>query len=63
VHPYWHWIEGRAAFSKTMPADATYWHFKAINTNWSQHRTAAPDGPTVEDAQLAIAMRRAGLVA
>lgn len=63
VHPYWHWIEGRAWFSKTMPDDATYWHFKGINTNWKQTRRAAPDGPTVEDAQLALAMRRAGLVA
>jgi hypothetical protein len=62
VHPYWHWIEGRAWFSKSMPADATYWHFKGINTNWKHARTAAPEGPTVEDAQLAAAMRRAGLV-
>lgn len=62
VHPYWHWIHGRAWFSKTMPPDATYWHFKGINTNWKHARTAVPDGPTVEDAQLVAAMRRAGLV-
>jgi hypothetical protein len=52
VHPYWHWIEGRAWFSKTMPDDATYWHFKGINTNWKQPRTAAPEGETVEDQLL-----------
>jgi hypothetical protein len=63
VHPYWHWIEGRAWFSKTMPEDATYWHFRGINTNWKEARKAAPAGPTVEDGQLAAAMRRAGLVA
>lgn len=62
VHPYWHWIEGRAWFSKTMPHDATYWHFKGINTNWKQARTAAPAGATITDEALAQAMRRAGLV-
>jgi hypothetical protein len=62
VHPYWHWIEGRAWFAKTMPPDATYWHFRGINTNWKEGRTTAPAEPTVEDAQLAAAMRRAGLV-
>jgi hypothetical protein len=62
VHPYWHWIEGRAWFAKTMPPDATYWHFRGINTNWKEGRTTAPAGPTVEDAQLTAAMRRAGLV-
>lgn len=42
VHPYWHWIEGRPLFSKAMPEDALYWHFKGINTNWKQQRNQAP---------------------
>jgi hypothetical protein len=58
VHPYWHWIEGRAMFSKSMPDDATYWHFKAINTNWKAQRTATPTGPVVEDMQLSATMSR-----
>ena len=53
VHPYWHWIEGRAWFSKSMPVDALYWHFKGINTNWKQDRTKAPDGTLVRDELLA----------
>ena len=53
VHPYWHWIEGRAWFSKSMPDDALYWHFKGINTNWKQDRTKAPDGALVRDDLLA----------
>ena len=61
VHPYWHWIRGRAPFSKSMPDDATYWHFKGINTNWKQQRTAAPNGTTVQDEGLAMAMSRAGM--
>ena len=52
VHPYWHWIEGRAWFSKSMPDDALYWHFKGINTNWKQDRTKAPDGALVRDQLL-----------
>lgn len=43
VHPYWHWVEGRPLFSKSMPRDALYWHFKGINTNWKQQRNRAPD--------------------
>lgn len=62
VHPYWHWIEGRPIFAKSMPRDATYWHFRGINTNWKQARTAPPTAPTVVDMQLAAAMRRVGLV-
>ena len=58
VHPYWHWIQGRALFSKSMPDDALYWHFKGINTNWKAQRTAAPAGPVVEDTQLRAAMTR-----
>ena len=61
VHPYWHWIRGRAPFSKSMLEDATYWHFKGINTNWKQQRTAAPNGTTVQDEGLAMAMSRAGM--
>jgi hypothetical protein len=43
VHPYWHWVEGRPFFSKSMPKDALYWHFKGINTNWKQHRNRTPE--------------------
>lgn len=43
VHPYWHWVEGRPFFSKSMPKDALYWHFKGINTNWKQQRNRAPE--------------------
>ena len=53
VQPYWHWIQGRAMFSKSMPDDALYWHFKAINTNWKQDRTKAPEGALVRDDLLA----------
>lgn len=53
VHPYWHWIQGRAMFSKSMPDDALYWHFKGINTNWKQDRTKAPEGELVRDDLLA----------
>ena len=49
VHPYWHWIEGRALFAKSMPKDALYWHFKGINTNWKHDRTKAPEGELVRD--------------
>ncbi|MEO6013286.1 MAG: hypothetical protein ABIQ30_06845 [Devosia sp.] len=52
VHPYWHWIEGRALFSKSMPADATYWHFKGINTNWKQDRTTPPSSAVEDDVLL-----------
>ena len=48
VHPYWHWVEGRPWFGKTMPADAQYWHFKGINTNWKEARTAAPAASELE---------------
>ena len=58
VHPYWHWIHGRPPFSKTMPADATYWHFKPISTNWKVKRTAAPMGETIDDAVLRAAFAR-----
>jgi hypothetical protein len=53
VHPYWHWIEGRALLAKSMPKDALYWHFKGINTNWKQNRTKAPEGELVTDELLA----------
>ena len=42
VHPYWHWIEGRPPFAKSMPEDALYWHFRAINTNWKSARATPP---------------------
>jgi hypothetical protein len=54
VHPYWHWVRGRPAFGKTMPQDAFYRHFKAINTNWKEARTTAPDASALElDTSLA----------
>ena len=58
VHPYWHWIEGRAWFSKSMPEDARYWHFKGINTNWKQARTTPPAGDLEPDPLLAETMVR-----
>lgn len=60
VHPYWHWIEGRAMFAKSMPSDALYWHFKAINTNWKQDRTAPPAGATEPDPLLEQTFARLG---
>lgn len=55
VHPYWHWIEGRPLFAKTMPDDALYWHFKGINTNWKLQRTQAPEaGRGVETDPLLV---------
>ena len=41
VHPYWHWIANRPPFSKSMPADAYYLHFKGINTGWKEDRSTA----------------------
>ena len=58
VHPYWHWIEGRALFSKSMPEDAHYWHFKGINTNWKQARTTPPAGSLEPDPLLVNTMAR-----
>lgn len=48
VHPYWHWVHGRPLFGKTMPADAFYRHFKGINTNWKELRTAPVDPGLIE---------------
>jgi hypothetical protein len=42
VHPYWHWIEGRARGVKTMSDDASYFHFRAISTNWKRPPAKAP---------------------
>jgi hypothetical protein len=55
VHPYWHWIEGRPIFAKSMPEDALYWHFRGINTNWKQQRAIPPAAtvPLVRDDLLA----------
>ena len=58
VHPYWHWVEGRSLFAKSMPHDALYWHFKAINTNWKQARTAPPAGSTEAAPLLAAAFEK-----
>ena len=58
VHPYWHWIEGRALFAKSMPEDALYWHFKGINTNWKQPRTTPTDGTLEQDPLLATTFAR-----
>jgi hypothetical protein len=60
VHPYWHWIEGRGLFAKSMSKDATYWHFKAINTNWKHQRTTPPAGATETDPLLAATVARLG---
>jgi hypothetical protein len=53
VHPYWHWVHGRPAFGKTVPADAFYRHFKAINTNWKEARTEAAD-PVLLETDVAL---------
>lgn len=58
VHPYWHWVAGRPWFGKSMPPDAFYRHFKAINTNWKEGRTAPPTGDTVVDDELVAAFGR-----
>ena len=60
VHPYWHWIEGRALFAKSMPEDALYWHFKGINTNWKEQRAQAPAEAStlIEDQLLVSAMAK-----
>ncbi|HQZ11900.1 MAG TPA: hypothetical protein PK286_03355, partial [Devosia sp.] len=42
VHPYWHWIEGRDRRAKSMPEDASYRHFRGINTNWKTARSTPP---------------------
>ncbi|HHY48487.1 MAG TPA: hypothetical protein GYA10_01885 [Alphaproteobacteria bacterium] len=61
VHPYWHWVRGRPMFGKTMPADAFYRHFKAINTNWKEMRTTACDTAELEpDAALIADFARSG---
>jgi hypothetical protein len=44
VHLYMHWIEGRPPFSKSTPAGVFYRHFRAINTNWKDERTALRHG-------------------
>lgn len=61
VHPYWHWIEGRSLFAKSMPEDAHYWHFRGINTDWKEQRTAAAPGDLQRDADLARAFAAAGM--
>lgn len=52
VHPYWHWIEGRGRGSKSMPDDASYAHFRAINTNWKRPAAPAPMSPLQRHAGL-----------
>lgn len=52
VHPYWHWIENRARNAKSMPDDASYRHFRGINTNWKVARTTPPAEATVRDPML-----------
>lgn len=61
VHPYWHWIEGRPLFAKTMPDDALYWHFKGINTNWKLQRTQAPEAGRGVETDLLLVSRFAEL--
>jgi hypothetical protein len=60
VHPYWHWVDGRPWFGKSMPKDAFYRHFKGINTNWKEGRTAAPSGATEIDETLVAGFARVG---
>lgn len=55
VHPYWHWVYSRPAFGKTMPRDAFYRHFRAINTNWKEGRTQAADPAALEPDTALIA--------
>jgi len=61
AHPYWHWLAGRPWFGKSMPKDAFYRHFKGINTNWKEGRTAPPAGDTEIDAALVADFARAGM--
>lgn len=42
VHPYWHWLTARPLFGRHSPADALYWHFRGINTDWKQQRNRPP---------------------
>lgn len=58
VHPYWHWIEGRDRRAKSMPDDALYWHYKGINTNWKEQRSAPPRGRELEQDTLLDAQWR-----
>jgi hypothetical protein len=59
VHPYWHWIARRPAGSKSMPSDAFYRHFRAINTGWKEDRTRARDASGLEvDEALVAAFAR-----
>ncbi len=59
VHPYWHWVEGRPWFGKSMPRDAYYRHFRGINTNWKESRTVSPAAEAVEiDTDLVDAFGR-----
>jgi hypothetical protein len=52
VHPYWHWVEGRDRKAKSMPDDASYFHFRGINTNWKDPRTTPPSGSTTRSPAL-----------
>lgn len=61
AHPYWHWLAGRPWFGKSMPKDAFYRHFKGINTNWKEGRTAPPAGDTEIDTALVGDFARAGM--
>lgn len=56
VQPYWHWIEGRPLLAKQRLKDQVYWHFRGINSNWKETRTAPRPGDTVVDAALAACL-------
>ena len=59
VHPYWHWVEGRPWFGKSMPRDAYYRHFRGINTNWKENRTVSPPADAMDvDTDLVDAFAR-----
>lgn len=52
IHPYMHWIEGRPRNAKSMPGDAGYFHFLAINTNWKRPLVVTPLEQTRRDPLL-----------
>lgn len=41
VHPYLHRVHGAPGGHRTLARNAMFWHFRGINTNWKEDRTAA----------------------
>src|SRR5690606_15312842 len=58
VHPNWHRIHGAPPAARRHDSGAIFFHFKGINTDWKQQRSAsAPDAERlVRDEQLALAL-------